>query len=311
MNAIANFDLTARQLALVKHTVAKDCNPDEFNLFVEAARSYGLDPFRKQIMPLVFGKNSRDPAKRRMSIVVSRDGLRVIAARCKNYRPASDKAEWEIDPALISPLNPKGLVSCTVYLWQQDSNGQWFRVKGEAEWDEFAPITEEWAEGEDGKRRPTGRKALDTSGNWAKMPKVMLEKCAEAQALRAGWPEQFGGVYAEEELDKARIVDLTATEIVEAEAAEQRMKRIGGERAIMFLFDVNVGMERIPVGQVADRFLAESRKAKDLNELATLRARNADSLREFWAYDANDALALKQEVEKFEERLRAEEPAAA
>ena len=49
MNAIGTFDLSAKQIALVKHTIAADCNEPEFNLFMEAARSYGLDPFRKQV----------------------------------------------------------------------------------------------------------------------------------------------------------------------------------------------------------------------------------------------------------------------
>ena len=108
----------------------------------------------------------------------------LAVGRCREGQWVWDPADWIIDPEAVSPLNPKGLVHCTIYLWQQDNTGQWFKVKGEADWDEFAPIAEEWAEGEDGRRRPTGKKVLDTSGNWAKMPKVMLEKCAEAQALR-------------------------------------------------------------------------------------------------------------------------------
>ena len=198
MNAITTFGLSGSQLALVKNTIAKDCNPEEFSLFMEAAKSYGLDPFRKQILPMVFGKNARDQSKRRLSIIVARDGLRVIAQLCKNYRPASEKAEWEIDAALVGPLNPKGLVSCTVCLWQQDARGEWFKVKGEAEWDEFAPIAEEWAEDDTGKRRPTGKKTLDASGNWVKMPKVMLEKCfdGETEVLTASGFQRFHDVTA-------------------------------------------------------------------------------------------------------------------
>src|SRR5690606_30532392 len=130
----------------VQQTVAKDCNQDEFNLFMEAARSYGLDPFRKQIIPLVFSKNARDQSKRRMSIVLSRDGLRVIAQRCGNYRPASEPAQIEYDEALKGPTNPKGIVMARVFLWQRDPSGEWFKVVGEAYWDEFAPIADEWLE---------------------------------------------------------------------------------------------------------------------------------------------------------------------
>lgn len=132
MGTVTVLDHTPKQIALVKHTIAKDCNDDEFNLFMEAARSYGLDPFRKQIMPLVFGKTARDQSKRRMSIVVSRDGLRVIAQRCKNYRPASEPAEVIFNDELKAPTNPKGIEYARVYLWQQDNKGEWFKVVGEA-----------------------------------------------------------------------------------------------------------------------------------------------------------------------------------
>lgn len=296
MNAITTFGLTSGQLSLVKTTIAKDCNHDEFNLFMEAAKSYGLDPFRKQILPMVFNKNARDQSKRRLSIIVARDGLRVIAQRCKNYRPASDKAEWETDPTLAGPLNPKGLISCTVYLWQQDSHGDWFKVKGEAEWDEFAPIAEEWAEDEQGRRRPTGKKTLDTSGNWAKMPKVMLEKCAEAQALRAGWPEQFGGIYAEEEMDRAKVLDLTATEIVEAEAEERRMIAIGAADSITVTWGDGWALENVQIGQFADR-AAEFIEQTEPAVLSKWRDANRVGLQQFWAKSPNDALAIKKLLE--------------
>lgn len=106
---------------------------------MEAARSYGLDPFRRQIIPLVFNKDAKDQSRRRMSIVVSRDGLRVVAQRCGNYRPASEPAEIIYDEDLKGPTNPKGIVMARVYLWQQDKRGDWFKVVGEAMWDEFAP----------------------------------------------------------------------------------------------------------------------------------------------------------------------------
>jgi hypothetical protein len=39
--------------------------------------------------------------------------------------------------------------------------------------------------------QPTERKVLDKSGRWADMPFLMLAKCAEAQAIRKGWPEDL------------------------------------------------------------------------------------------------------------------------
>ena len=165
--AIQASGFNAAQLRTIKHTVAADTNDLEFDLFLEACRSYGLDPFRKQIHAVVYNKDKAD--KRKMSIIVSRDGLRVLAQRCKDYRPASDPARIAYDEASRGPTNPKGIVSATVTLWKQDNRGEWFPVIGEAYWDEFAPVTDEWAwDQAQNRRAPTGKKTVE--GNWARMP---------------------------------------------------------------------------------------------------------------------------------------------
>src|SRR5690554_2198816 len=139
MTAITKFDLSPRQIALVKTTVAKDCNHDEFDLFSEVARAKGLDPFLGQIIPMIFSKD--DPKKRKMTIIISRDGQRVIAQRCGDYRPASKPPTYEFDESLKGLTNPKGIVSATVYLWKQDpKTAAWYEVAGQVDWDEFAPV---------------------------------------------------------------------------------------------------------------------------------------------------------------------------
>lgn len=283
-------DLTPAQMRLVKSTIASDCNAQEFDLFMAAARSYGLDPFRKQILPLVFNKGKAD--RRRMSIVVSRDGLRVIAQRCGDYRPANKPAQIEYDESLKGPTNPKGIVSATVYLWKRDSSGEWYEVAGEADWDEFVPLTDEWAADETGKRRPTGKKTVD--GNWQKMPKVMITKCAEAQALRAGWPDQFSGIYVQEEMDKS-LSDMTATEAVEAEALREREAAVGAGRSIMVTFSDGV-LDRIPIGRFFDRVM-EHIKEMPPADVLSWSVQNREPLREFWAAHPNDALELKKAIE--------------
>ena len=317
MNAMTSFDMSGRQIALVKDTIAKDCNVDEFNLFMEAARSYGLDPFRKQIMPLVFSKNNA--AKRRMSIIVSRDGLRVIAQRCKNYRPASEPAEIVFDDALKGPANPKGIALARVFLWQQDARGDWFKVVGEAYWDEFAPLSypanaynyeetgETWPDGNPKKTKtlkPGAVQQLDDSGNWARIPIVMITKCAEAQALRAGWPDQFAGVYAEEEMDRAKAIDLTASEIVAAEAEQSRMKAIGAAEAVPMTWGDGWALEMIPLGQFGDR-VAQYVRETDPATLVKWRDANRIGLQQFWAKQPADALELKKLIEAKTEKVAA------
>lgn len=295
-------DLSARQIELVKRTVAADCNADEFNLFVEVARRVRLDPFRKQITPLVFSKN--DPKKRRMSIIIGIDGQRILAQRCGNYRPAEEPTDYITDAALKGPLNPDGIDIARVRLWQQDNLGAWHPVSGEAYWKEFAPLKEIWASGEDGKRSPTGRYTLDDTGNWYRMPRVMISKCATMQALRAGWPDQFDGLYAPEEMDRARLADIDASEIAEEAASQRRLEAVAGNGRTLIVDWLADGqpLVRVPVGQFADQVVELIRKAPE--KAAIFRDRNRLALQEFWAAAPGDALELKKAIEKAEAASR-------
>lgn len=291
---VTSYGMTPAQLSLVKTTVAADCDDAEFNLFMEAARSYGLDPFRKQIIPLVFSKN--DPKKRRMTIVVPRDGLRLIAQRCGDYRPASERPEVVYDEAAKNPAtNPKGLVSVSVRLWKADKKGEWYPVFGEALWEEFVPLVEEWAyDQRAGKRRPTGKKAVD--GNWAKMPVLMLTKCAEAQALRAGWPDQFAGLYDETEMDQARAADMNASQILHAAEDQRRQDAVKMQHSILAVFN-DGKLVRVPEGEFADRCMAHIARLSP-DEVKAWQDASVEALREFWAVAPSDAHMLKQEIEK-------------
>jgi phage recombination protein Bet len=294
------ISFTPSQLKVIKDTVAKDTNATEFNLFLEACRSYGLDPFRKQIHAVVYSKDNAD--KRKMTIIVSRDGLRVLAHRCRDYRPASEPAQIIYDAEAKGPTNPKGIVSATVKLWKQDNKGEWYPVIGEAYWDEFAPVADEWAfDDESRKRKPTGRKTLDASGNWAKMPIVMITKCAESQALRAGWPETFGNIHAEEEMERLTVA-ATASEAIEAHERAEREARTGG-RGLLMVFDDAMKLEKVPLGSVADR-VAEFIRASEPEDVHKFRVRNEDALREFWAAQPTDALALKKAFEAKEAKMQ-------
>jgi phage recombination protein Bet len=299
MSQLAHF--SPSQLMIIKNTVARDTDQVEFDLFMEACRSYGLDPFRKQIHAVVYSKDK--PDKRKMTIIVSRDGLRVLASRCGDYRPASEPAQVVYDTDLKGPTNPKGILSATVKLWKQDKRGEWFPVIGEAYWDEFAPVADEW--GDDpvsGRRRPTGNKTLDASGNWAKMPIVMITKCAESQALRAGWPETFGSIYTEEEMDRF-AEQASASQAMADFQRQEREKRVGG-KGLLMVFDDTATLEKVPMGQVADRCMEFIRTAEPI-DVHKFRVRNEQSLRDFWAESPHDALELKKAMEAKERLLTA------
>lgn len=305
--------LTPQQISLIRRTIAADCNEAEFDLFMAAARSAGLDPFRKQISPLVFSKD--DAAKRRMSIITTIDGLRVIAARSGRYRPDDDEPEFTYDQAEKGPANPQGIVRAKVRVFTQDDRGQWFPVVGVAYWTEFAPVKEDAVDGYDWvdtgetwpdsgkpKRRKvprgSGEIVRKVDGNWERMPRVMIAKCAEAQALRKAFPEDLSGLYEGAELDQAKIVDVLPSEVVATEERDQRLARIGGASGILFQLFPNAPLETIPLGQVYDRLCERVTEIEGLQMLDWLTEANRAPLQEFWARAAGDALELKKVLER-------------
>lgn len=309
MNAIVPIrpgtDYTGAQLALIKRTVAKDTNNDEFDLFMAVARMKGLDPFSKQIAAIVFNKNK--PDKRNMSIITTIDGMRAIAARSGRYRPDEEEPDYSVDDAEKGPLNPKGLVKAKVRIHIADAMnaGGWKPATGVAYWEEFAPIKDEWAENpQTGKYKPTGEQTLDTGGNWGKMPRIMLAKCAEAQALRKAFPEDLSGLYEAAELDRAQVLDVTASQLIGDYETEARLERVGAIGGIMMQLTPTSPIEAIQLGQIADRVLDVARDF-DLNQMRWFESANTQPLREFWARAPSDALALKTEMEKLKNKLGA------
>lgn len=268
--------LSPQQLQTLKRTIAKDLTDIEFDLFMEACRSYSLDPFRRQIIPSIYNKN--DPAKRSMTLITTRDGLRVIASRQGNYRPASEPAVFEYHgsdwqhPGDGLPPNPLKIVSCTVRLWRKDGS-EWFPVVGQAYWDEYAPRGGAWSRSQ-----------------WPTMPRVMIQKCAEAAALRAGWPDAFAGLYVAEEMAHGTSDDLTASQMLQKADEERRQAMVG--RGILFDLD-GTTLEKIEVGKIFDR-VVEALGGMSDDQVLHFRERNRVGLQEYWAASPTDALELKK-----------------
>lgn len=286
MNAIAIAE--GKQLDLIRRTVAKDCDPAEFDQFIHICKAVRLDPLRRQIYAFVFSKNN--PQFRRMSIVTGIDGYRAIAERTGNYRPDDLPPRIEYDPALRGPKNPLGIIRAEVTVYKF-SHGNWHRVVAEAYWDEYAPIK--------------GEALDDKKDNWRKMARVMISKCAEAQALRKAWPDDFAGLDVEEETDRFASIELTASELADEAATAQRFEAIGGANALTVDWCSGEPLERVPVGQFADRILAYLRDNEPMT-ISVFQERNKETLKEYWAKDKSGALELKKAFEAAYSREAAE-----
>lgn len=296
MTAVAPIrDYNGSQLALIRRTVAKDCDNTEFDLFMEMARRHGLDPFRKQIYAMVVSKDK--PDKRQLVVVTGIDGYRVKAQRCRNYRPDEREPEYTFDEsAKDDATNPLGLIKATVRAFQMDPNGNWHPVVASAYWEEFAPLKEIWEPNEQGKRQPTGRFELEKTSNWRRMPRVMLAKCAEAQALRKGWPEEFSGIYVSEEMDQA-MVDVSPSDAAETAEADRRLALVHAKDCIPLQWSAGQPIEHIPVGQAGDRILEFISRSESPVEIEVWQRVNQNGLRQYWAVAKSEALEIKKKIE--------------
>ena len=297
-------DFNGPQLQLIRTTVAADTSPQEFNLFIEVCKRVGLDPFRKQIYAVAYNKDK--PEKRKMSIITGIDGYRTVAHRSGQYRPDDKPPVIEYDDAAKDKdLNPLGIVRAIVTVFKYGPDREWHPVPGVAYWDEFAPLKDEWAENERGKRAPTGRQTLDKSSNWFRMGRVMIAKVAEAQALRRGWPEDLSGVYIAEEMAQADAQELSASAQADAFEAESMQRRIGTAGTIIIGWRAGEPNEAVPAGQMVARCDEFFAKSESVAELSAWQERNRIALKDFFARHKTDAVEVKRLLEARVEAIEA------
>jgi len=186
--------LTPEQVNLIKNTVARGTTNDELQLFLYTAKRTGLDPLLKQIHA-VKRFDSRE-GREIMAIQTGIDGYRLIADRTGDYAPGKEPTYTE---------DAQGnLVSATAYVKKRTKDGEWHEVAATAYYSEYAQTTK------DGK--PTRM--------WAKMPHVMLAKCAESLALRRAFPAEMSGLYTSEEMGQAEVAHTETPEVVDTKTGE-------------------------------------------------------------------------------------------
>lgn len=186
-SALAVHAMTPDQIALLKRTVAAGTTDDEFALFMHMAQRAGLDPFQRQIYAVK--RWSKRDEKEVMAIQTGIDGFRLMAQRTGEYLgqtpPEWCGADGVWKTVWLSSDHPH---AARVGVFKRGNPNPTYRV---ALWSEFA---------QRGKRRDGGTYLM---GLWATMPANQLLKCAEAQALRAAFPNDLGGIYTTEEMGQA------------------------------------------------------------------------------------------------------------
>lgn len=268
--------MNASQISVVRNTVCRGLNDLEFDHYMQQCENYKLDPLKQQLVPKVL--HADQPGRRELMLITTREALRVIAARTGTYRAAPTPPEYLIDPDTKNPkTNPHGIVACTVTCYKF-THGEWHPAVGQVFWDEYFP-----------EHNPEGT-------GWMKMGRLMIAKCAEVAALRAGWPDEFGGLYLLEEMAAAddNTRHMTATQKLEHAATQKRIAANGGDG---ILFDLEGGkLESIPIGQLADRIMEATTGMKP-DQVRDFVDRNEAGMSQFWTRAPGDALQIKAHLE--------------
>jgi phage recombination protein Bet len=186
---------TSTAVELIRNVAAKGRTDEEVAQLLIMAGKTGLDPLARQIY--MIGRYDSRAGREIATPQTSIDGYRLIADRTERYSPGRETTYTYDEDGRI--------VSATAYVKKLVA-GTWHEVAATAFWDEY---------------KQTNKQGNPTA-LWAKMPHVMLGKCAESLALRRAFPAELSGLYTAEEMAQASQDDaIEAVVTVAAPVVEE------------------------------------------------------------------------------------------
>ncbi len=189
-------------------------------VFMETCRQHGLSPFKKEIYLVKYGGQ--------YSVIVGIDGMRVKAARTGQHA-GRDDAKFDLMPdgsfktaAQLAAAKQKPL-SCTVTIYRAISGMR-------------CPFTKTILFAEYCPANP--------SNKWASMPFNMIEKCAEAAALRMAFADETAGLFVEEESAAMQDATIQAAAqnpavAVDEKELEERLSLVFSAAVLLEIYNEN------------------------------------------------------------------------
>ena len=197
---VSYLDLNDNEINLSPETVKKYIAPSanitnqEMAMFLKLCQHQRLNPFLREVYLIKFGSA---PA----SMVTGKETFLKRAKRDARYQGHKCTIEGKVpDMTATAEVYVKDYqtpITCTVW------------------YEEYVGLKRDGT--------PTGM--------WASKPRTMLQKVALVQALREAFPDTFGGLYSQEEINSVDADKLpTANIIIEETEPEQPEERVSKER---------------------------------------------------------------------------------
>ena len=230
-----------KQLSALKQLGLQEASAGDLGVFLHFCQRTGLDPFARQIY--MIGRAGR------FTIQASIDGLRLVAQRSGKYGGQTPTYWCGEDGVWVDVwLEKTPPAAAKVGIYHQDWREPLWAT---AKFDSYAVAY-------NGK----------LSGLWAKMPDLMIAKCAEALALRKAFPQDLSGIYSAEEMEQMEV-SASPLQPVKQITKEVVQETVQVADIKIFLDEIKKANSEVEL-EALKPTLSEAKKALDSASLQTL-----------------------------------------